>query len=221
MIFLEVLQTLLWIGLHGLGAGLPSSGANFAEFVRKLEGLNETERLVNRSADWQIVDGNLSQILTVIDDEESAESDAFVLLQHSVPFRDVASFVCQQRDLHAAQSSLFSWRVDPSEMAKVRISRCCHDFASDLPELLHSVRKSDDFGGANEGKIERVKEEHQIFSLVILQRDVFEFAVNHGGSFEVRSGFSDERLSHFDRWSKINIRVEIWNIQIKFYTKQF
>ena len=39
MIFLEVLQTLLWIGLHGLGAGLPSSGANFAEFVRKLEGL--------------------------------------------------------------------------------------------------------------------------------------------------------------------------------------
>ena len=148
------------------------------------------------------------------------------------------------------------------------------------------VRKSDDFSGANEGKIERVKEEHQIFSLVILvhkrrgnlesilidhrvghwkvvghwslctltkclqlskkcndihkvswpsdkiligshtpspshlQRDVFEFAVNHGGSFEVRGGFSDERLSHFDRWSKINIRVEIWNIQIKFYTKQ-
>jgi len=78
MIFLEVLQTLLGIGLHGLGAGLPSSGANFAEFIRKLEGLNQTERLVNRSADWQIVDGNLTQILTVIDDEESAESDAFV-----------------------------------------------------------------------------------------------------------------------------------------------
>jgi len=216
MILLEILEALFGVGLHGLRAGLPSRGANLAKFVGKLERLNETQRFVHGSSDGQIVDCYLAQSLIGIDDEESAESDALIFLQHPVPFRDVASFVGQQRDLHVPQSSLFSWRVDPSEMAKVRISRCCHDFASDLPELLDSVRKSDDFSGANEGKIERVKEEHQIFSLVILQRDVFEFAVNNGGSFEVRGGFSDERLSHFDRWSKINIRVEIWNIQIKF-----
>ena len=45
------------------------------------------------------------------------------------------------------------------------------------------VRKSDDFSGANEGKIERVKEEHQIFSLVILvHKKERELRINFDGS---------------------------------------
>ena len=30
-----------------------------------------------------------------------------------------------------------------------------------------------------------------------LQSDILEFAVNHGGSLEVRGGLSDERFAHF------------------------
>jgi len=158
VILLEILETLFGVGLHGFRAGLPASGTNFAEFIGEFECLNETQRFVHRSANGQVVDGNLAQILVVINDEKSAESDTLVLFQYAVSLGDVASLVGQQRDLHAPQSSLFPRRVDPSEMAKVRISRCCHDLASDLAELLRSVRKCDNLRGTDKGEVQRVEE---------------------------------------------------------------
>jgi hypothetical protein len=38
---------------------LPASRANFAMLIGELEGFNETKCLIDRSANWQIIDGDL------------------------------------------------------------------------------------------------------------------------------------------------------------------
>jgi hypothetical protein len=56
----EVFQRSLGVGLDGLVTLLPSSRADLTVHISELESLNETESLVNRSANGQIVDGNLT-----------------------------------------------------------------------------------------------------------------------------------------------------------------
>ena len=69
------------VGLHGLLAWPPSSGANLSVFVGELEGLDKSESLVHISADGEIVDCDLADLAFGINYEEAAESDSFVLLK--------------------------------------------------------------------------------------------------------------------------------------------
>jgi hypothetical protein len=56
----EVFQRSLGVRLDGLVTLLPASGANLTVLISELESLNETEGLINRSANGQVVDGNLT-----------------------------------------------------------------------------------------------------------------------------------------------------------------
>jgi hypothetical protein len=56
----EVFQRSLGVRLDGLVTLLPASRADFTVDISELESLNETESLVNRSANGQIVDGDLT-----------------------------------------------------------------------------------------------------------------------------------------------------------------
>ena len=59
--FVEVVEGSLGVWLHGWTAGLPTSWANLAVLVGELEGLDEAEGLVDRSADGKVVDRDLSK----------------------------------------------------------------------------------------------------------------------------------------------------------------
>lgn len=52
--------------------------------VGELECLNQSESLVDVSSDWQIVDGDLSEGLFAINDEQATEGQTFVLFQYTV-----------------------------------------------------------------------------------------------------------------------------------------
>lgn len=56
----EVLLGLLRVGLDGLAALAPVGGADLAVLLGELEGINETEGLVNGTADGEIVNSDLS-----------------------------------------------------------------------------------------------------------------------------------------------------------------
>jgi len=45
----------------------------FSVFVSKLECLNQSHDLINRTADWQVIDGDLAQNSFVIDYEQTSE----------------------------------------------------------------------------------------------------------------------------------------------------
>lgn len=81
---LEVLLGLVGVSNHRLAAWAPSRGTHLAVFVGVLEGLHEAQCLIHATAHGQIVDGHLSEILLVIDDEETAEGNARLLVQHAV-----------------------------------------------------------------------------------------------------------------------------------------
>jgi hypothetical protein len=54
-------------------------GADLTVLVGELEGLDETDGLVNGAADGKVVDGDLAEGLLGVDEEETAESDTSVL----------------------------------------------------------------------------------------------------------------------------------------------
>ena len=79
----QVLADSILVRLHGLLARAPTGGTDFTVFVGELEGLDQSQGLVDISADGEIVDGHLAEGAGAIDDEEAAESDALILLKCS------------------------------------------------------------------------------------------------------------------------------------------
>jgi len=59
--FVEVVERAFGVGLHGGATRLPACWADLTMFIGELEGLNEAEGLVDRSADWKVVDGDLAE----------------------------------------------------------------------------------------------------------------------------------------------------------------
>lgn len=113
--------------------------------IRILECLNQTECFINRSANRQIVDSNLPQVLLSIDDEQTAEGNSRFLLQDTIGASGCHRFVGQQRIFNVAETAVFAGRVDPGQMSEMRIGRDTDHLAVDIAEFLHPVRESDYF----------------------------------------------------------------------------
>ena len=54
--------------------------ATFAVLVCELEGLHESQGFVDRAADGKIIDGYLTKVAVLVDQEQATESDALILL---------------------------------------------------------------------------------------------------------------------------------------------
>jgi hypothetical protein len=61
----EVLERALWIGLHGVVTLLPVGRAHLTVLVGELEGIKETECLLDVATDRKVIDGNLSHIALI------------------------------------------------------------------------------------------------------------------------------------------------------------
>jgi len=106
----------------------------------------------------QVIDGNLTQILLIVDDEESAERNSRLLVEHAVITGDLEVFVREQRNVHFAETALFAGRVDPRKMTEVGICRYSDHLAADIVEFLYAIGESNDLSRANESAT--TKREH-------------------------------------------------------------
>ena len=66
------------ICFHGSTSWLPFGWADLTVLGSVLESLDESESLFDVSADWEIVDLDVSQDSFLVDDERSSESDTVV-----------------------------------------------------------------------------------------------------------------------------------------------
>lgn len=66
------------------------------------------------------------------------------------------------------------------------------NFTSDLFEFFSLVAEGNDFSWANEGEIERIEEEDNVFSFIVGDADVNEVSVEPSWGFELRGWFSDQ-----------------------------
>lgn len=156
-----------------------------------LEGLNQTQCLINAAANWQIVYGDLTQFLIAIDDEQATEWNARLLIQHAVVTGDLLRFVSQQWNIQTAQTTLLAWRIDPGQVAEVAVGRAGNQLATDFTEFSNTIGERNDLGWTNEGEVQWIEEEHQVFAFVLAQIDFFEFTVNDGGAGKSWSWFID------------------------------
>ena len=70
-------------------AWLPASWADFAVFVNKLKGFDQSKNFVDTSADWEIVDCDLSNVMFFVDDEQTSVGDSGFWNHYSVGFADI------------------------------------------------------------------------------------------------------------------------------------
>ena len=184
----EIFLASLWISLHGCRVifRVPVGRANFSVFVGELESLNQSKGFINRSADWQIVLGDLSNNLFVVNDEQSSQRTSFRVNIDIISLRDFLFWISDQRVVDGSDSSFGSFGVDPRKMDKLGVTREGQKFAVDLLELFISITESNDFSWANKGEIKRIAEKDNIFSFVIAQGDRFEFSVDNSFSSELR-----------------------------------
>jgi hypothetical protein len=133
--FVEVVEGAFGVGLHGGAARLPASWADLAVLIGELEGLNQTEGLIDRSANWKIVDGDLAEnswksfifarivplVTFVVDDVKTSVGDSFVFLEAAISFGDSVGGVGKDWDLHLADASLFAASFGPRKVGEDRI----------------------------------------------------------------------------------------------------
>ena len=90
----------------------------------ELEGLDETDGLIDGTTDGEIVDSNLAENTLGVNDEEATKSDTFLLNENAVVARDLLVPVGNQRELEVgAQTALLAGLVGPGEVSVLRIGR--------------------------------------------------------------------------------------------------
>ena len=153
--------------------------------VSKLESLHQPQSLVHIATHGKIVDGDLSQLPGGVDDEEAAEGDALVLLEHPVGAADGHVLVGQERDLHGAEAALLAAPLAPRQVGEVAVRGARDHRAVDRLELRGTVIEGDDLRGTDEGEVQGVEEDDHVLALVVVQANVLKLAFHHCGSFEL------------------------------------
>ena len=201
-VVLEVILGLLGVSLHGGTTGLPVAGDDFAGLFVVLEGLEEAESLVNIAADGEIVDGDLTDVLGGVDDEDGAEGNTgvrAVLDEDTVVGGNLLVEVGDQGDLHFTEATLLAGLLNPGEVGELRVNGPGEDLAVELFEFGEAVGVLGDFGGADEGEVEGIGEEDDPLTLVVRELDGGHGLVRHDShGFELRSRLSDDG-GHFSR----------------------
>ena len=186
MLLLPVLFGLLGVGVgdHGGSAGSPLRGANFTILVSVLEGLDETEELVDIAADGQITDGHVSHDTLVVDDVGGTEGDALLLDEAAVVARDLERGVSKHGDVHGTETTLLAILLSVLLVREVRVGGAGNDLAAELLEFSGLVGELADLSGAHEGEVKRIEEEQHVLALELLEADLLELVLPPGLGLE-------------------------------------
>lgn len=173
----EVRLALHGIGGHRLRAWLPAGWAHLAVLSNVLECLHKAKSLVDVAANWQIVDGDLAQVLLGVDNEKTTEGNAFILLEHAVVRGHLLGNIGKNWDVHLAKTALLAVEVRPGQVAELAVNRRSNDLSVDGAELFDAVAELNNLGGAHKREIKWVEEQDQPFALELRQLNVAERAV--------------------------------------------
>lgn len=95
-----------------------------------LEGLNESEDLINVSANWGIVDLHMSEDSIAIDDIGGSEVDSLILGKATIVSTKLFGQISEHGDLHATKTTLVSGFVGPFHMGEVGIDGSSDDLGT-------------------------------------------------------------------------------------------
>ncbi len=141
--------------VDGLVTLLPVSRAHLTVLLDVLEGLDETEVLVNVAADRGVVHGDVTNVALGVNEESGAVVVAR-LHEAAVSIAERTIQISKDRDIHLAKTTLVAGSVGPSEVAEDRVDGSTNDLAAHLAELGSLLGESNDLGGAHEGEVKGI-----------------------------------------------------------------
>jgi hypothetical protein len=80
----------------------------------------------------------------------------------------------------------------PSQVRELAVDRYAKNLGVALVEFSKLLIEGNDFGGADKGEVEGVKEKHHVFAKVIVEVNGFELVSHHGGGAEHGCGLCDK-----------------------------
>ena len=184
----------LGIGNHSLAAGLPVGGAHLTVHIHILEGLHQSQVLIRVSSHWQVVDRRVTHNPVFVNDVGGSVGDADIsdVTEAAVVGRDGFVEVGNKRDVHRAESSFLSGLESVLHVGELGVDGDGDEFAANFSELLGLVVEGDDLGGAHEGEVEGVEEEHNILAMIGLEVNVHKVSVVPGRGNESGGRLSDQ-----------------------------
>lgn len=69
-------------------------------------------------------------------------------------------------------------------MSEMGVDRCSDDFRVNFPELIDAVGESQNLSWTDEGEVEWIKEEDDVLSEIIVQRDGLELSIDDSCALE-------------------------------------
>jgi len=159
--------------IHGLLARSPTAGNNDT-LLRFIKGLNHAESFINIAAKRQVVDGRVLEDVLLVEEEETSESDTFFFDEDTVVTSDILGDVSEEGNLEVVDTALLAGGLAPGLVGEDGVDGAADDLAVELGEFLSAIGEGEDFGGADEGKVEGVEEEEDLLALVGGEADLLD-----------------------------------------------
>jgi hypothetical protein len=112
--------------------------------VGELERVHQTESLIDRAADGEIVHSRLAENTLVIDDEETAESDTLILQEDSEIARDLLGDIRQDRNAHGAKTTALLVLLSPRQVAVLGVNTGSDHLDTKLTEHKARTKEIDE-----------------------------------------------------------------------------
>jgi hypothetical protein len=146
----------------------------------KLESFQDAKGFRDAAAEWEVVDDAVADDAGLVNQEQAAKCDSGSLEQNAILFGDFLVQVGNQRIGYAAEAAFLAGEVVPGEVTEHAIDRTAKNDGITLGELFEVLLESDDFGGANEGEVEGVKEKDDILATELTKMHFGDLVFNDG-----------------------------------------
>mmetsp|Transcript_6718 Transcript_6718/g.17173 ORF Transcript_6718/g.17173 Transcript_6718/m.17173 type:complete len:273 (-) Transcript_6718:889-1707(-) len=199
---LEPVERVLPVGGDGLVPLLPVGGAALA-LVRgcELGRLEEPQGLVDGPPNGLVVHRHRTDNACGVDDKGCAHRHPLVLVvlvldEHAKVARDLFVEVGEEGVLDVAHAPVLARRAGPGQVRVLRVDAHPDHLGAQGLEVLETVVKLDNLGGADKGEVQGIEEEHHPL-LVLDQRlgaQVLKLPVEHRGAAPGRGGLANREM---------------------------
>lgn len=156
--------------------------------LSELEGIDESEGLLDGSANGEIVDGDLSDNALGVNDEDTSESDTGLGDENTVVLGQGVVGVSKQGDVDGTKTTILSGNVGPGKQRVLGVGGGKENLGASLLELRDGIGVSDDLGGADEGESQGDEGEDNPLTLELVEGDLLEDTTRDGSLLEVGGG---------------------------------
>ncbi|KRZ58869.1 hypothetical protein T02_11594 [Trichinella nativa] len=111
----------IWMRIYGQRAWFPICRAHFSIVIRMPICLDETQHLIDVPSNLQVVDDDLAQDATAVNNEYATQSKSTVGVIDVVVLCYLVSWICQYWHIHLTQAAASSWYSHPSCMRKLAV----------------------------------------------------------------------------------------------------